>query len=77
MRFWIGISFAGSVLMPYGHPEPPQGRRIVARGLDEATLRTADTDYLVTHEHSLYFSSLDDDALASLAPFTRNRTVWP
>ena len=65
------LAFAGSVLMPYGQPEPPRGRRIVARGLDEATLRTADTDYLVTHEHSLYFSSLDDDALASLAPRLR------
>ena len=66
-----GLAFAGSVLMPYGQPEPPKGRPIVARGLDEATLRTTGADYLITHEHSLYFSSLDDAALARLAPRLR------
>jgi hypothetical protein len=63
-----GLAFAGSVLMPYGQPEPPRRATVVARGLDEATLAAAGTDYLVTHEHSLYFSSLDEAALATLAP---------
>jgi hypothetical protein len=63
-----GLAFAGSVLMPYGQPEPPKGTRIVARGLDGEKLAAAGVDYLITHEHSLYFSTLDDTALAKLAP---------
>ena len=62
------LAFAGSVLMPYGQPEPPKGAKVVARDLDEAKLTAAGTDYLITHEHSLYFSTLDEAALAKLAP---------
>ncbi len=57
-----------SVLMPYGQPEPPKGTHVVARGLDREKLTAAGADYLITHEHSLYFSTLDDGALAKLAP---------
>jgi len=62
------LAFAGNVLMPYGQPEPPRGTTVVARDLDEEKLTAAGTDYLITHEHSLYFSSLDQAALAKLAP---------
>lgn len=62
------LAFAGSVLMPYGQPEPPKGARVVARGLDAAKLAEAGAEILVTHEHSLYFSTLDEAALARLRP---------
>ncbi|MFP6624192.1 MAG: glycosyltransferase family 39 protein [Myxococcota bacterium] len=62
------LAFAGNVLMPYGQPEPPKGANVVARDLDEEKLIAAGTDYLITHEHSLYFSTLDEAALAKLGP---------
>jgi hypothetical protein len=41
---------------------------VVAHGLDPAALDAARVDVLVTHDHSLYFSTVDPAALEALAP---------
>lgn len=61
------IAFAGSVLMPYGQPQPPRDARVVAHGLDPDVLSAAGAQVLVVHDHDLYFSTVDRRALASLA----------
>jgi hypothetical protein len=65
------IAFAGGVLMPYGQPIPPDDLEVVAHGLDPDVLAKANTQILVTHDHPLYFSSLDPEALAALTPRLR------
>jgi hypothetical protein len=62
------LAYSGAVLMPYGQPTPPRGMPVVAHGLDPAALDAARADVLVTHEHSLYFSTVDSAALEALAP---------
>ena len=62
------LAYSGAVLMPYGQPTPPEGMPVVAHGLDPAKLERADAEVLVTHDHSLYFSTVDPVALEALAP---------
>lgn len=65
------LAYAGAVLMPYGQPMPPKESRVVVFGLDPTSLEEADVDYVVTHDHPLYFSSVDRSALEALAPRIR------
>ena len=66
-----GRAGGGSGWRPDGQPEAAKGGTMVGRGLEEATLRTSGADYLITREHSRYFSGRDDAALAGLAPRLR------
>ncbi len=70
------IAFAGSVLMPYGQPTPPPTVQVVAHGLDPAVLDSAGAQLLVAHDHSLYFSSLDPEAMRALAPRLRRLALF-
>jgi hypothetical protein len=62
------LAYAGAVLMPYGQPTPPKESRVVAFGLDRASLDEAEVDYIVTHDHPLYFSTVDRAAMEELSP---------
>jgi hypothetical protein len=65
------LAYAGAVLMPYGQPIPPEELEIVVYGLDPVALDEKEVDYLVTHDHALYFSTVDREALAALTPRLR------
>jgi hypothetical protein len=63
------IALHGTRFHGWGAPRIPARRRAARAGLEEINRRQA--DYLVTHDHTLFWSSVDDDLLKRSARHLR------
>lgn len=60
------IALSGAALWFWGDPQIPAGREILRPGLRGDALHGAAADYLVVHDHPLFSSVADWDAVAAL-----------
>lgn len=65
------VGMAGTVFWSWGEPWMPGNVKRAATTLDEATLDEAGIQYLVTHDHPLFASTIDPEALAAIEPRLR------
>jgi len=63
------VLFLGDVLMPYGQPMPPRGVRAVDVEATPEALERASVDWVVTHDHALYYSTVRPEELYPLSPY--------
>lgn len=62
------VGVAGTVFWGWGEPWMPGTVSRVTATLDEAALAAAGVEYLVTHDHPLFASTIDPEALSRLEP---------
>lgn len=62
------VKYLGNVLMPYGQPAPPAGVRAVLADPTPRALSEAGVDWVVTHDHVLYYSSVIPEEFLELEP---------
>ncbi|MDG2304583.1 MAG: glycosyltransferase family 39 protein [Candidatus Binatia bacterium] len=62
------IAVAGTVLWSWGEPTPPTGRDWVRIELDDGELDRSGASILVTHDHTLFSSTIDPGSLTALRP---------
>lgn len=70
------VGVAGTVFWSWGEPWMPPNVKRVQTTLDEDTLDEAGVQYLVTHDHPLFASTIDPAALARLEPRLRLLTEF-
>jgi len=76
---WLGANLArgtrvamvGTEFWGYGEPAAPPGFEMVRSKLDAASLDATGARYVVAHDHTLFASRVDPQALARLAPRLR------
>lgn len=61
------VGIAGTVFWSWGEPWLPGTVERVQTTLDEASLNASGVQYLVTHDHPLFASTIDPEALARIA----------
>jgi len=62
------IAAHGTRFWPWGKPSPPEGRSFVPTDPDLASFDAQHVEYWLTHDHPLFFSSVDPELQARLAP---------
>jgi hypothetical protein len=65
------IALAGAALWFWGDPQIPRGREILRPGLQGDALHRVAADFLVVHDHVLFSSVADWDAVAALGSSAR------
>lgn len=60
------IALQGGVFWTWGDPQIPRGRKVLRPGLAQADLLAAKPDFLVVHDHPLFASATDWQAIAAL-----------
>lgn len=65
------IAMVGTEFWGYGEPVAPPGIEMVRSKLDEAALDATGARWVVAHDHPLFSSRVDPEALARLAPRLR------
>ena len=65
------VAMVGTVFWGYGEPAAPPGIEMTRSALDAASLDATGARYVVTHDHPLFSSRVDPQALARLAPRLR------
>jgi hypothetical protein len=70
------LAMAGTVFWSWGEPQIPPGIRVTRTGLDPARIDEAGADFLLTHDHPLFSSTIDEEELRRLEPGLRLRAEF-
>lgn len=65
------VAVVGTVFWPYGVPQMPSGVQALNVQPDDERLATGQASHLLTHDHVLFPSRVDPEAMAALAPRLR------